>query len=142
MILALVLMLSASDVTYEIDGVVNNYSGLRLKFTSQDVKPAKLRIGMQNIPAPGVGIFTDTKTATTGYEGSLEYATSCIRNKTEVHGTYRFSFHSSYEKNEASCTYTGDPACQSRCSVTVSPKSCKTLTLCSPEFTYTLGNLR
>jgi hypothetical protein len=137
LILALVLMLSASDVTYELTGVVNNKSGTTLTFKSQNVKPVRVTVTNQILGNFNTGVFYNSNASTTGYEGSVDYATRC---DAKHNGMYRLSFHVTLEKNEGSCTYTGDAVCQSRCSVAVSPKSCRDETDCHGQFTYTIGS--
>jgi len=140
LILALVLMLSASDVSYDLTGIVNNRSGIPMTYKSQNVKPVRVTVAGTILATSHPGIFYNSNRSTTGYEGSLEYATSCDRSK--AHGTYRLAFRVTAEKNEGSCTYSGDAECESRCSVKVTPKSCARGSDCQVEFAYTIGNQR
>ena len=135
MILALMLMLAPSDVTYDLTGVVDNRSANTLIFKSENVKPTRVMVTSAPLRPQSTAVFYNAKPSN-NYDGSIEYATACGRGHK---GTFRLSLHVTPEKNEGSCTYTGDAACQWRCTVTISPKSCRKVAGCNAHFTYTIG---
>lgn len=141
MILALILMLSPADVDYGLTGVIVNKTGNGLVYKTQDVTPANVALQKRGIGADDFGIFYDSKSAKTNYEGGVEFEISCRVGTKKYTGAYRFSFLVARD-SQGSCTYRGDAQCQSRCAVEIDPKSCGDDTDCHPTFTYTIGSRR
>jgi hypothetical protein len=138
LIFALMLMLSTTEMTCDLTGVVNNGSGRALTFKSQSVKPVRVTVTNQNLATSSTGVFYNSNPSTTGYGGSVDYAMSC--DPAKHGGIFHLSFHVTREKNEGTWTYAGDAVCESRCSVQVTPKSCTNADDCQAHFTFTIGN--
>ena len=140
MIFALMLMLAPSGLTYGLSGIVNNQSGNTLVRTGQNVTPVRIMVTSGPLRSQGTAIFYNAKPSSTGYKGTIDYATACGGPKGTKHrGTYRLSLRVTPDKNEGSCSYTGDAACRSRCSVMITPKSCRNVGDCTAHYIYTIG---